>query len=80
MFVDSIVFKNTSTKYRPHQARETLKVMMALQKKNLTDVGDKLVENMEQAATTMKKCAEEMNKLVSFNKLLNRLQFQSYTP
>uniref|UniRef100_H2ZH60 Mediator of RNA polymerase II transcription subunit 7 n=1 Tax=Ciona savignyi TaxID=51511 RepID=H2ZH60_CIOSA len=46
--------------YRPHQARETLKVMMALQKKNLVDVGDTLCKNMEKASEILRQCSQEL--------------------
>ncbi|XP_078494794.1 mediator of RNA polymerase II transcription subunit 7 [Ciona intestinalis] len=46
--------------YRPHQARETLKVMMALQKKNMIDVSETLCKNMDKASEILHQCSQEL--------------------
>ena len=50
---------------RPHQARETLKVMMSLQKKNLIEAGDCLGKNIEKASEILKQSSEEVNSLIA---------------
>ena len=50
---------------RPHQARETLKVMMKMQKKKLSEAGDRLSTHMDKAYEILKQCSEEINTLIS---------------
>ena len=50
---------------RPHQARETLKVMMKMQQKNLTEAGEKLSKNVDKASEILKQCSDEINTLMS---------------
>ncbi|CAK8696947.1 unnamed protein product [Clavelina lepadiformis] len=57
--------------FRPHQARETLKVMMEMQKKNLHEEGDKLGKAMENSSEILRQCSEELGVLKTQHPLLS---------
>nr|CAB3263746.1 mediator of RNA polymerase II transcription subunit 7-like [Phallusia mammillata] len=46
--------------FRPHQARETLKVMMNMQKKQMVDAGEKLCKHIEKASEILRQCSEDL--------------------
>lgn len=46
--------------FRPHQARETLKVMMEMQQAQMLDVGEKLWRRMEKAGDILSECSSQL--------------------
>jgi len=50
-------------KFRPHQARETLKVMMEMQKKEISEAIAKLTEGRNEANEIITKCREEVKQM-----------------
>lgn len=46
--------------FRPHQARETLKVMLEMQQAQILDVGERLWKHIEKAGDILSKCSSQL--------------------